>query len=137
MQDLRLLYNVETSMDYHKRGNLMKRIYKYYPEDFGELSVKVIHMDLVFDVFDEYTKVTSNLELQTLNKPIDELELNCKKLEILSVSCKEYEIEYEYKVKDDIMVIKFRQTVPENTKIVISTQTICRPTDNILEGLYY
>nr|WP_321498562.1 M1 family metallopeptidase [uncultured Methanolobus sp.] len=115
----------------------MKRIYKYYPEDFGELSVKVIHMDLVFDVFDEYTKVTSNLELQTLNKPIDELELNCKKLEILSVSCKEYEIEYEYKVKDDIMVIKFRQTVPENTKIVISTQTICRPTDNILEGLYY
>ena len=115
----------------------MKRIYKYYPEDFGELNVKVIHMDLVFEIFDDHTKVTSDLKLQTLEKPIDELELNCKKLEILSVNCKEYDIDHEYKIKDDILLIKFKQTVPENTEIVISTETICRPTDNILEGLYY
>ncbi|TQD23410.1 M1 family metallopeptidase [Methanolobus vulcani] len=115
----------------------MKRIYKYYPEDFGELSVKVIHMDLVFDVFDDHTKVTSDLKLQTLDKPINELELNCKKLEILSVSCKEYDIDHEYRIKDDILLIKFKENVPENTEIVISTETVCRPTDNILEGLYY
>jgi aminopeptidase N len=115
----------------------MKRIYKYYPEDFGELNVKVIHMDLVFDIFDDHTKVTSDLKLQTLEKPIDELELNCKKLEILSVNCKEYDIDHEYKIKDDILLIKFKQAVPQNTELVISTETICRPTDNILEGLYY
>ena len=115
----------------------MNRIYKYYPEDFGELSVKVIHMNLIFDVFDDHTKVTSDLKLQTLDKPIDKLELNCKKLEILSVSCSEYEIDHEYKIKDDILLIKFKQNVPENTEIVIHTETICRPTDNILEGLYY
>ncbi|MBP1908974.1 M1 family metallopeptidase [Methanolobus bombayensis] len=115
----------------------MKRIYKYYPEDFGELNVKVVHMDLVFDVFDDHTKVTSDLNLQSIGKPIDELELNCKKLEILSVSCKEFDIDHEYKNKDDILLIKFKQTVPQDTEIILHTETICRPTDNILEGLYY
>ncbi|WMW24762.1 M1 family metallopeptidase [Methanolobus sediminis] len=115
----------------------MERIYRYYPEDFGELNVKVIHMDLVFDVFDDHTKVTSDLKLSTLDKTIDKLELNCKKLEILSVSCRDYDIDHEYRIKDDILLIKFRKAVPENTEIVISTETICRPTDNILEGLYY
>ncbi|MBN2111119.1 MAG: M1 family metallopeptidase [Methanosarcinaceae archaeon] len=115
----------------------MKRIYKYYPEDFGELTVKVVHMDLLFDVFDDHTKVRSDLKLQTLDKPIDELELNCKKLEILSVSCNDHDIDHEYRIKDDILLIRFRQTVPEKTVIVINTETMCRPTDNILEGLYY
>ncbi|WP_340818641.1 M1 family metallopeptidase [Methanolobus sp. WCC4] len=115
----------------------MERIYKYYPEDFGELTVKVVHMDLVFDIFDDHTKVTSDLKLKTLDKAIDELELNCKKLEILSVSCGEYDIDHEYREKEDILLISFGQSVPENTEFVINTQTICRPTNNILEGLYY
>ncbi|WMW22601.1 M1 family metallopeptidase [Methanolobus mangrovi] len=115
----------------------MERIYKYYPEDFGELTAKVVHMDLLFDIFDDHTKVRSDLKLRTLADPINELELNCKKLEILSVTCKEYDIDHEYREKDDILLIKFGQTVPGNTDILITTETICRPTMNILEGLYY
>lgn len=115
----------------------MEKIYKYYPDDFGELTIKVVHMDLLFDMFADHTKVTSHLKLQTLANPINELELNCKNLEILSVSCREYDINYEYRTTDDILLIKFGQTVPENTEILINTQTICRPTKNILEGLYY
>lgn len=115
----------------------MERIYKYYPEDFGELTVKVVHMDLLFDIFDNHTMVTSHLKLQTLDNPINELELNCKKLEILSVSCRDYDIDHEYREKDSVLLIKFGRAVPENTEILISTQTICRPTKNILEGLYY
>ncbi|NTV78248.1 MAG: DUF3458 domain-containing protein, partial [Clostridiales bacterium] len=115
----------------------MEKIYKYYPDDFGELTVKVVHMDLLFDMFADHTKVTSHLKLQTLANPINELELNCKNLEIISVSCREYDINYEYRTTDDILLIKFGQTVPENTEILINTQTICRPTKNILEGLYY
>ncbi len=115
----------------------MKKIYKYYPEDFGELTVKVIHMDLLFDVFDDHTKVTSHLKLKTLNDNINELELNCKKLELLSVSCRGYAIDHEYRQADNILLIRFLHAVPANTEIVIDTQTICRPTKNILEGLYY
>ncbi|WP_094227399.1 M1 family metallopeptidase [Methanolobus psychrotolerans] len=115
----------------------MEKIYKYYPEDFGELTVKVLHMDLLFDMFADHTKVTSHLKVQTLDNPINEIELNCKNLEVLSVSCREYHIDHEYRKKDDVLLIKFGQTVPENTGILINTQTICRPTKNILEGLYY
>ena len=115
----------------------MEKIYKYYPEDFGELIVKVVHMDLLFDIFDDHTQVMSDLKLRTLGTPINELELNCKRLEILSVSCREYDIDHEYREKDDILLIKFGRTVPENTDITINTRTICRPTKNILEGLYY
>ncbi|WP_406661909.1 M1 family metallopeptidase [Methanolobus sp. ZRKC3] len=115
----------------------MEKVYKYYPEDFGELTVKVVHMDLLFDMFADHTKVTSNLKLQVLHNPINELELNCKKLDVLSVSCREYDIDHEYREKDDILLIKFGQTVPGNTEVLINTQTICRPTKNILEGLYY
>jgi aminopeptidase N len=115
----------------------MKRIYKYNPEDFGELTVKVIHMDLLFDVFDDHTKVTSNLKLKTLDHPVDQLKLNCRKLELLSVSCREYDIDHEYRQEDATLLIRFLETVPANTELVIDTQTICRPTKNILEGLYY
>ncbi|OPY18492.1 MAG: Tricorn protease-interacting factor F2 [Methanomethylovorans sp. PtaU1.Bin093] len=115
----------------------MQKIYRYYPEDFGELSVKVVHMDLLFDMFDDHTKVTSDLKLRTLDKPIDEIELNCKNLEVLSVSCRNHDIDHEYRKKDSILLIRFAQTVPQDTEILITTRTICRPTRNILEGLYY
>jgi aminopeptidase N len=115
----------------------MERVYKYYPEDFGELTVKVVHMDLFFDIFADHTKVTSHLKLKTLDNPINDLKLNCKNLEILSISCREYAIDYEYRKKEDILLIRFNQLIPENTEILITTQTICRPTNNILEGLYY
>jgi aminopeptidase N len=115
----------------------MQKIYRYYPEDFGELSVKVVHMDLLFDMFDDHTKVTSDLKLRTLDKPIDEIELNCKNLEVLSVSCRDHDIDHEYRKKDSILLIRFAQTVPQDTEVLITTRTICRPTRNILEGLYY
>ena len=115
----------------------MQKIYRYYPEDFGELSVKVVHMDLLFDMFDDHTKVTSYLKLRTLDKPIDEVELNCKNLEVLSVSCRDCDIDHEYRKKDSILLIRFAQTVPQDTEVLITTRTICRPTRNILEGLYY
>ena len=115
----------------------MQKIYRYYPEDFGELSVKVVHMDLLFDMFDDHTKVTSHLKLRTLEKPIDEVELNCKNLEVLSVSCRDHDIDHEYRKKDSILVIRFAQRIPQDTEVLITTQTICRPTKNILEGLYY
>ena len=41
----------------------MKREFKYYPVDFKQLQVKVLHMDLDFDIFNAYTKVKSDLKL--------------------------------------------------------------------------
>ncbi|HII01994.1 TPA: DUF3458 domain-containing protein, partial [Methanosarcinaceae archaeon] len=113
------------------------RLYKYYPEDFGELKVDVLHMDLVFDVYDDRTNVKSMLRVKTLGEPIEKLELNCRDLEVRAVSCIQYEVHYKYRKTDAILEVNFLDMVPPGTEITIVTDTVCRPTKNILEGLYY
>ena len=108
----------------------MERLFKYCPEDFKELPVKVIHMDLIFDIYDSYSNVKSKLRISSLDKPILKIQLNAKNLEI-------FDTEYIYKKDDNIIVIDFKKPVPPKTEFVIITETICRPTKNILEGLYY
>ncbi len=114
----------------------MKREFKYYPEDFKDLIVKVIHMDLDFDVYDAYTKVRSSLRLKSL-KNLDELELNANNLDLLKISCNLCDLDHEYKKSENKIFIKFKKSIPKNTEFIIYTETICRPTKNILEGLYY
>ncbi len=113
------------------------RLYKYYPEDFGELTVDVLHMDMVFDVYDDRTNVKSVLRVRTKDSPIEKLELNCKDLEIRAVSCFQSEVSYRYRKDDAILEINFRDVIPPHTEIAVITDTVCRPTRNILEGLYY
>ncbi|NPV50334.1 MAG: M1 family metallopeptidase [Candidatus Methanofastidiosum sp.] len=115
----------------------MKRMFKYYPEDFKDLPVKVIHMDLVFDVYDTYTNVKSKLRIKSLKLPLSKIELNAKNLEILSISVDNGETNYEYRKDENIIIINFQNPVPPDTEFVINTETICKPTKNILEGLYY
>ena len=115
----------------------MKRLFKYYPEDFKDLPVKVIHMDLIFDVYDNYTNVKSKLRIKSLNSPLSKIELNAKNLEVLSLFVENYDTTYEYKTDENIIIINFNKSVPPRAEFVINTDTICRPTKNILEGLYY
>ena len=116
---------------------MKKREFKYYPEDFKKLTIKVIHIDLIFDVYDNYTNVKSDLKLKTLNKPIHKLELNAKNLDLINLKCNICELNYEYKKNDDKIIILFNKNIPKETEFIISTEIICKPTNNILEGLYY
>jgi aminopeptidase N len=113
------------------------RLFKYYPEDFGELTVDVLHMDLFFDVYDDRTNVKSVLRVRTKDKPLEKLELNGRDLEIRAVSCTQSEISYRYRKNDAILEINFGEEIPPHTEIAIVTDTVCRPTKNVLEGLYY
>jgi len=113
------------------------RLYKYYPEDFGELKVDVLHMDLTFDIYDDRTNVKSILRVRTKDEPIEKLELNCKDLEIRAVSCFQSEVSYRFRKDEAILEINFRDVIPPHTEIAVITDTVCRPTKNILEGLYY
>jgi aminopeptidase N len=113
----------------------MKRIFKYYPEDFGDLTVDVLHMELLFDVFDDHTVVTSALKMTAI-EDITELNLNAKNLEILEVTLEGVEAKHEYLKDKDLLHIEF-PTVKKGQEFIINTKSICRPTKNILEGLYY
>jgi aminopeptidase N len=113
------------------------RLFRYYPEDFGELTVRVIHMNLVFDVFDDHTKVSSKLNAEVLDKPIRELVLNAKELEILSVSCDEASVSYTYDRDKSLLTVSFQRELLPGTRFTVVTETICHPSDHILDGLYY
>jgi aminopeptidase N len=94
-------------------------------------------MDLTFDVYDNYTKVSSIFAAETRDHPLCDLVLNAKNLEILSVSCTDYVCSHTYDSAANALRIKFQDPLPPRTRFSIHTETICRPTKNILEGLYY
>lgn len=113
-----------------------KRIFKYYPEDFGALNVQVLHMNLNFDVYEKHTVVDCAVFMKTL-KEIESLDLNANNLEILEIECYEYPMTFKYLKDEDIIKINFSKKIPKGKEVTIKTKTICRPTNNILEGLYY
>lgn len=114
----------------------MKRLFKYYPTDFGELTVRVLHMDLTFDVYDDHTVVTSVLTVKTLTS-LSELALDAKNLEIQQVAGKDIPVTYDYDMPNNKLRIHFSQPLKPDTTVILQTKTISRPTKHILEGLYY
>jgi aminopeptidase N len=104
------------------------REFKYYPEDFGDLKIQVLHMNLDFDVYDDHTVVVSELCFKVLEQ-IKSLDLNAKNLEILDVSEK-----FEYLESQDILRLFFDSNLEVGVEYSVTTKTICRPTSNILEG---
>lgn len=114
-------------------STVKKRQFKYYPEDFGALTVKVLHMDLDFDVYSDHSRVKSALKVKAL-KGINTLELNAKNLEIHSISSSVGDVSYTY--ENDIISLKFA-SVKKGVEFTVYTETTCKPTKNILEGMYY
>jgi len=112
-------------------------MFRYLRKDFGTTPVRVIHMDLTFDVFDDHTNVTSDLHAESRDLPLSEIVLNAKNLEILAVHCEKHPCSYSYDAAESLLTIRFFHPVPPLTEFTLHTETVCRPTKNILEGLYY
>jgi aminopeptidase N len=113
------------------------RLFRYYKDDFKEIPVRVIHMDLIFDVFDDHTKVIADLHAEARDHPLPELVLNAKNLEILAVSTPGHACSHRYDAAESRLTVRFEDPVLPLTPFTLHTETICRPTGNILEGLYF
>jgi aminopeptidase N len=113
------------------------RLFQYYPEDFGALPVRVLHMDLTFDVYADHARVLSRLTVESREGPLRTLTLNAKNLEIHSVECTDRTISYEYDTRNSLLHVAFSEPVPPRTRFTLQTDTTCRPSRTILEGLYY
>ena len=114
-----------------------QRLFRYLRSDFGEIPVRVLHMDLAFDVEDEKTTVRSKLHMESEDTPLATLTLNAKNLDILSVTCASHPVTYTYDRDTAFLHLTFATPIPPKTRFIVETTTICRPTANILEGLYY
>jgi aminopeptidase N len=113
------------------------RLFRYYKEDFGKIPVRVIHMDLIFDVFDDHTKVLSDLHAESRDSPLPGIVLDAKNLEIISVNCPGHECSFRYDTAESKLIVRFQDPILPTTRFIIHSETVCRPTKNILEGLYY
>ncbi|BBL69325.1 M1 family metallopeptidase [Methanoculleus chikugoensis] len=114
-----------------------RRLFRYYPEDFGALPVRVVHMDLVFDVYDGHTRVVSALTAETLDAPLSSLSLNARDLDILRVESAGYAVTHTYDRDAATLTVAFDPPVPPRAQFTLDTETICRPSTHVLEGLYY
>jgi len=114
-----------------------RRLFRYYPDDFGELRFSVIHMDLCFDVYDEHTSVVSDLHARNLEEPLTKISLNAKDLEITAVGCPEVPVSFNYDKEASLLWITFSEPIMPGSEFTIHTETICHPSTHILEGLYY
>ena len=113
-------------------NNQENKLFKYYPEDFSEPPVDVIHMDLEFDIYDDHTITDSHLHLKSPKNPVDKLTLNAKNLEIQLVKSPGHKLTYEYDPEKSLLNISFKDEIPAGTKFTVHTRTVCRPTAKIL-----
>ncbi|MDO5844297.1 MAG: M1 family metallopeptidase [Methanocorpusculum sp.] len=109
--------------------------YRYYPAQFPEPPVKVQNITLTLDFTEEKVTVTAETTFKAVRENLDRLKLNAKNLEIIHISQNGKKPLYTY--ENDIIDIKLIHTVQKGSVFKISTTTVCRPTSNILEGLYY
>ncbi|MDD1653686.1 MAG: DUF3458 domain-containing protein, partial [Methanomicrobiales archaeon] len=116
---------------------MVERIYRYYPEDFGELPVTVLHMDLTFEIHDDHTLVTSAFLARSRDRSVKTLSLNARDLEIRDVTCEGRTVTFRYDRAAALLHVDFLSRLPPDTVFSLHIQTVCRPTANILEGLYY
>ncbi|MFH0927734.1 MAG: M1 family metallopeptidase, partial [Candidatus Micrarchaeota archaeon] len=115
---------------------MQKKEFKYYLQDFPPLSAKPLHMNLTFDIHDDYTDVQNHMEILIL-KGAKTLSLDARDLEIKDVKCAESEVDYSYNKEEGKLAINFKNPLNSSDTINLFTHAICRPTKNMLEGLYY
>ncbi|PIT84218.1 DUF3458 domain-containing protein [Candidatus Micrarchaeota archaeon CG10_big_fil_rev_8_21_14_0_10_45_29] len=114
----------------------MQKEFKYCPSDFASLPAKPIHMDLHFDIYNEYANVSSTMHAKALRE-LKEVSLDARDLQILSTKIGSKECNFKYDKQNAKLTLFFPKKIKKGENFTISSNSICRPTKNILEGLYY
>ncbi|MDV0441665.1 M1 family metallopeptidase [Methanorbis furvi] len=109
--------------------------YRYRPSEFPAPPVVVRHINLTFDIAETQTRVIAETTFTVLAETLDVLTLNAKNLEIRKVRINGKNARYLY--EDDLLKIQLSHPSHRGAHLTLWTETICRPTSNILEGLYY
>ncbi len=120
----------------------MVRRFKYTREDFGALPVKLEHLTLYLNFIGDCVEASNCLEM-TAAKSINELQLDAKNLEILSVEwCRSPHDDqaspllYEYLRDKDKLLVKLPLLLEAGERFFVRTRTRAFPSDHVLEGIY-
>lgn len=123
---------------------MQARNYKYHRGDFGELPVNLNHLTIYLNFLDDCVEASNTLEM-TAREKLDRIELDAKKLEIMSVELLEApgvkigeraSADYEYLAESDRLIVKLPEPAEPETRLVVRIGARCVPLDNLLEGIY-
>jgi len=118
--------------------------YKYQRKDFGELPVKLHHLEIYLNFIEGRVEATSCLEM-TAKDSLEEIRLDANSLEIRDVEWlpsledkngQSKPLYYEYLYEKNTLIIKFPRKIQAGESFSVRTFSTCTPSDHILEGIY-
>ena len=119
----------------------MMSTYRFVREAFGDMPVKLLHLDLYLNFLDDVVEASNCLDMET-KVSLDKIELDANNLEILDVRWGGVDedtgpaLEYDYLTAQNRLVVHLGQTILPGTRFKVRTRTRCVPSDHILEGIY-
>jgi aminopeptidase N len=115
--------------------------YNYLRSDFGELPVRLEHLDIHINFLEDRVEATNRLQM-TAARDLDKIELDARDLEIVSVQwCSGADsdgvaLQYEYLSAQNRLIVMPGRKVGKGQSFSIRTKTVCRPSEFLLEGIY-
>ena len=115
--------------------------YRYLREAFGELPVRLEHLDIYLNFLDVGVKAENSLRMSAV-VDLDRISLDARDLEILNVDWKngldsaEEALKYQYLPEQNRLDILLPRRILKGEVFSIRTKSICHPSDYILEGIY-
>jgi aminopeptidase N len=118
---------------------MAERQYKYQREDFGEMAAAIGHLDIYLNFFPDRVEAQNTLHL-TARQDLSALELDARDLEIQAVERLAGEeaapASYKYLAEQNRLRVRLEPPVKAGDEFVLSTRTVCHPSDHLLEGIY-
>lgn len=119
----------------------MARKYRYMRKDFGELEVKLNHLEISLNFFEDRVEVDNLLDM-TARKPLDEVKLDARELKVIYVkTCtgprdEGKEAKYSYDKEKARLTVKLERKVKKGERFYVRTSTHCFPNDKMFMGIY-
>jgi aminopeptidase N len=115
--------------------------YRYLREDFGELPVRLQHLDIYLNFLEDRVEAVNCMRMTAVTE-LDRITLDACDLEILSVEwCASCDaagevLQYEYITAQNRLIVLLPRKINGGETFRVRAKTVCRPSDQVLEGIY-
>lgn len=122
---------------------MKEKRFRYQREDFVPFPVTMEHMDIEIRFFDDHVKAANTIALKAL-EPLTHIALDARDLEIRSVRFRLHgspphdalPVPYQLDEEQHKLLITPPRPIPAGERFFVETESLCRPSDHLLEGIY-
>jgi aminopeptidase N len=115
--------------------------YRYHRADFRPLPVILHHLDLALVFRDDGAVAVDSTLHGTAREPLETIELDARDLDVQTVACAGpdgawTDADFSYRADRARLTVRLPQPAAAGAPFRVRTQTVCVPSDTILEGIY-